>query len=652
MPRENSFSDSEGRSLTPDLEDEVENYDIIHKGNDPAGQAASTRIGGLDGSSTTKGSRPNVHAQRTSTNPLLDAAPDRHDTMESRPGHIRRPAVRTTGSATDRFRTTARKIIQMRRTYAFMSLGNAGAEPGVDPKRDDVDRQYRHIQQECTIEIIDFNRTTSKGMRMTNGDFVQLMHEDQKSKPEPWVKVRWINVGGVSWDVIKALALRYNLHPLAVEDVLHTPRHSRSKSDYYNQHLFLRVLCHSLAGPNDREPHEHDQINFPHAHDLPAELRVLPNEFQSSLPSGVLPVHVDLFPNDIGATSGSRLHTPRKRTSTLSFRRSDRVKLAIPPIDVEKARNFNERGPLSAGPRVESQAVRDRSLNVHTIEALKRTGSGQRVDVKIQPICVFLMQDGTVISIHPNPDLQFTLPISRRLRQAQTILRSSADGSFLVQSILDLIVDRALEIVDEYQARILALEQDVLLVPNMDTVKFLHILQGDLILHKRTMQPIKTLVYYLRRYDVDRYAALWEGKDPKDVKGYMSYKAKTYLADVNDHMEYILTSLDMFAGIADNLINYTFNMASNRMNEIMRQLTVATVTFLPLTLLTGYFGMNFQNMWTVKHNHTDVIFWIIALPVMAIVVPLFLWVDIQRASRDFKKRMIARTTAKDLRFKL
>lgn len=112
------------------------------------------------------------------------------------------------------------------------------------------------------------------------------------------------------------------------------------------------------------------------------------------------------------------------------------------------------------------------------------------------------------------------------------------------------MVDQALEVVEEYQSRILKIEQAVLMKPNMKTVRrrkallqptyvgltdrvsicIVHILQGDLILHKRTLEPIKTVIYGLRRYDVDRVLALKEHVDPgTKVEGYMSHKAKIYL---------------------------------------------------------------------------------------------------------------------------
>ena len=73
-----------------------------------------------------------------------------------------------------------------------------------------------------------------------------------------------------------------------------------------------------------------------------------------------------------------------------------------------------------------------------------------------------------------------------------------------------------------------------------------HIL-SDLILHKRTLEPIKILIYGLRRYDKDRCAALLDPDEASHTKvvGFMSMKATIYLADVLDHMEHIMTSLDM-----------------------------------------------------------------------------------------------------------
>ncbi|KAI5116809.1 hypothetical protein M0805_007090, partial [Coniferiporia weirii] len=104
-------------------------------------------------------------------------------------------------------------------------------------------------------------------------------------------------------------------------------------------------------------------------------------------------------------------------------------------------------------------------------------------------------------------------------------------------------------------------------------------------------------------------------------------------------------SLDMFSSISENLINFTFNMASYEMNEVMRRLTMATIIFLPLTLLTGYFGMNFTPFSAVE-NHSDALFWEIGIPVMMVVVPMFLWPDFERMYHYMKKRWATRKMKK------
>jgi Mg2+ and Co2+ transporter CorA len=196
-------------------------------------------------------------------------------------------------------------------------------------------------------------------------------------------------------------------------------------------------------------------------------------------------------------------------------------------------------------------------------KAIERLKHGQRVDVRVHPMCILLFRDGTVISMSPERNLDFTAPILTRLKHRDTSLRVSPDASFLVQALLDLIVDRVFEVVDEYQAKLIDIEHKILLRPKMNAVRDLHILQGDLNQHKRTLEPVKTVVYGLRRYDVDRVAANMSDEDKaagKPVVGYMSHKAKIYLADVVDHMDFVLASLEMFAGTTENLINFTFNV--------------------------------------------------------------------------------------------
>ena len=144
----------------------------------------------------------------------------------------------------------------------------AGAEPGINPRRDSTFEHYGYIKQECVIDITDYSSERIVFRRVGNEDFVQMMggttdeEKEQRAGHEKWVGVRWINIGGTSWDVLSALALKYSLfsftsrllfsrlctpwlfdrlldvHSLALEDVLHAQGYNLSKADYINPTSF------------------------------------------------------------------------------------------------------------------------------------------------------------------------------------------------------------------------------------------------------------------------------------------------------------------------------------------------------------------------------------------------------------------------------
>jgi len=106
---------------------------------------------------------------------------------------------------------------------------------------------------------------------------------------------------------------------------------------------------------------------------------------------------------------------------------------------------------------------------VATIDQLK---AGERVNVLLKNLFIFLLRDGTIISIHQTPTAEFADPILNRLRTRDTVLRTTADPSLLLESILDLVVDHAVEVVEEYQKKIFKLERDILLKPKMKSVRY------------------------------------------------------------------------------------------------------------------------------------------------------------------------------------
>lgn len=175
MPRENSFSDSDGRSLTPDLEDEG-NY------LPPESPTYATSI---------------------------HDPPDLYTTQTRESARYAVRAAAATSVPKTRFRYAVRKVIALHRGTKVMSRRGVGAEPGIDPRSASADAEYGGIKQECVIEVADYSAVRSSFGRMTNREFVELMNDPAASARESWVKVRWINIGGMSWDVIKALSIKY-----------------------------------------------------------------------------------------------------------------------------------------------------------------------------------------------------------------------------------------------------------------------------------------------------------------------------------------------------------------------------------------------------------------------------------------------------------
>lgn len=119
------------------------------------------------------------------------------------------------------------------KTYRPERRGQAwqpGQEPGIDTSAppDYSSTAAPKFNELCQITIVDFSQDNVQQTELDNADLVGFM-----SRPRPnWALCRWINVNGLSWDVVKLLGNQYGLHGLAIEDLLN-PR-NRTKADWYS----------------------------------------------------------------------------------------------------------------------------------------------------------------------------------------------------------------------------------------------------------------------------------------------------------------------------------------------------------------------------------------------------------------------------------
>ncbi|WP_066077853.1 magnesium/cobalt transporter CorA [Bergeriella denitrificans] len=156
------------------------------------------------------------------------------------------------------------------------------------------------------------------------------------------------------------------------------------------------------------------------------------------------------------------------------------------------------------------------------------------------------------------------------------------NAAFLTYCLLDLTIDDYFIVLDEYNNRVEAIDK-TLFKDNTgdDLLGKIHRLKRDAVRLRRSLQPMRDVLYQLA---VRREFAIFQ----EDTG--------VYLRDVYDHIMQLIESLDASRDTVVGMMDVYLSFQSNRMNQQMRVLTVITIIFMPLTVLTGIYGMNFDNM--------------------------------------------------------
>jgi magnesium transporter len=186
--------------------------------------------------------------------------------------------------------------------------------------------------------------------------------------------------------------------------------------------------------------------------------------------------------------------------------------------------------------------------------------------------------------------------IRQRIQSSGSRLRGN-DASFLVHSMLDAIVDACFPILELYGDRLEDVEAQVLVSPTPAAIQDIHALKRELLLLRRAVWPMREVISALQR----------------EQHPCMSDATRTYMRDVYDHTVQIIDIVETYREMATGLTETYMSAMSQRLNEVMKVLTIIGTIFIPLTFLAGVYGMNFRHLPELEWIWGYAIFWVVCI---------------------------------------
>ncbi|HAW60276.1 MAG TPA: magnesium and cobalt transport protein CorA [Actinobacteria bacterium] len=157
---------------------------------------------------------------------------------------------------------------------------------------------------------------------------------------------------------------------------------------------------------------------------------------------------------------------------------------------------------------------------------------------------------------------------------------------WLLHNLLDNMVDDAFLLVDRMSDEIDELEDEIFESPTQDHVKRLFILKRQMLTIRKIAAPQREIISVLLRYELP----------------FLGKHTYVYFQDISDHLIRIIDLVDTARDVITGAMDVYLSTTSNKLNEVMKKLTVVATIFIPLTLITGVYGMNFKYMpelyWT------------------------------------------------------
>jgi magnesium transporter len=170
-------------------------------------------------------------------------------------------------------------------------------------------------------------------------------------------------------------------------------------------------------------------------------------------------------------------------------------------------------------------------------------------------------------------------PVRTRIRGARGIVRSQR-GDYLAYALMDCLVDQYFVILEQYSDGTDEMEDTLVSNPDPQLLQRLHHMKQDLMRLRKSVWPLREVIGTLERGELPQVCP----------------SSRLYLRDLYDHTIRVIETVESLREVIGGMLDVYLSSVSNRMNEVMKVLTVMSTIFIPITFLASIYGMNFNHM--------------------------------------------------------
>jgi len=235
------------------------------------------------------------------------------------------------------------------------------------------------------------------------------------------------------------------------------------------------------------------------------------------------------------------------------------------------------------------------------------TSQQERFAINLEQISILTFKNIIFVFKEKKDDL--FKPLHKRLRTSKGKFRSLG-ADYLTYTILDTVVDQHFILIDSLDDTITTIESRLLAhEPNKEVLGDIQRISREVVHIRRFISPLRELMSEMLRSETDL----------------IQHQTRIYLRDVSDHAIRIIEMVESYRELLTGLLDIYISSVSNKTNDVMKVLTVFATIFIPLTFLTGIYGMNFQHMPELKWDWAYPALWGIFLA-----IPIILFIYFKR----------------------